>query len=255
MGKVHLVMPMAGGGTRFMEHGFDLPKPLIELKGRPFFFWAAESVNHFIDVQDITFVVLEEHVKDFEIDKVIRRYYPQAKIHVISEVLNGAVLTCLEGVNDIGDNLPLLFNDCDHAFISDSFYKYTIQDEFDQIDGALLTFKANSPVYSYVVYDETGGISGTVEKDVASSDAICGAYYFRNCTVFRNAAESYLERCAYREFYMSGLYNELVKSGRHLRTFPLDEHISYGTPEEYENVKNDSRLDVFLQIPDRAGRI
>ena len=255
MNKVHLVMPMAGGGTRFLAHGFDMPKPLIELKGRPFFYWAAESVNHFIDVRDIIFVVLEEHVRDFEIDRVIRVYYPQAKIHVIPDVLNGAVLTCLEGVKEIGDDLPVLFNDCDHAFTSEAFYNYAREAEFDRVDGALLTFKADSAAYSYVVYDENGGISGTVEKKVASIDAICGAYYFRNCIVFRNAAESYLEGCAYREFYMSGLYNELVKSSRRIMTFPLDEHISYGTPEEYEKVKNDSRLDVFLRNPDRAGRI
>ena len=255
MDKIHLVMPMAGGGTRFLEHGFDLPKPLIEQKGRPFFYWAVESVNHFIDVKDIIFVVLEEHVRDFEIDRVIREYYPQAKIHIIPEILNGAVLTCLEGIKNIDDDQPVLFNDCDHAFVSEAFYNYVLQAKFDRIDGALLTFKADSPAYSYVVYDENGGISGTVEKEVASNDAICGAYYFRNCTVFRNAAESYLEGCAYREFYMSGLYNELIKGGGHIRTFPLDEHISYGTPEEYEKVKNDSRLDVFLQTPDRAGRI
>ena len=40
MDKIHLIMPMGGGGTRFGNMGFELPKPLIELQGRPFFYWA-----------------------------------------------------------------------------------------------------------------------------------------------------------------------------------------------------------------------
>ena len=53
MNKIHLIMPMAGGGTRFLECGFKRPKPIIEIRKRPFFYWAVESINHFIDVQDI----------------------------------------------------------------------------------------------------------------------------------------------------------------------------------------------------------
>ena len=255
MNKIHLIMPMAGGGTRFLECGFKRPKPIIEIRKRPFFYWAVESINHFIDVQDIIFVVLEEHIRNFEIDKLIREYYPQAAIRNIPKVLNGAVLTCLEGIKDIDDDLPILFNDCDHAFISDAFYEYARQVELEQIDGALLTFKAHSPDYSYVIYDGCGKISGTIEKKVASEDAICGAYYFRNRRVFSVAANSYLKKCSYREFYMSGLYNEIAQNGGNIKTFPLDEHISYGTPEEFEKVKDDQRLDVFLRRPDRTGRI
>ena len=55
-------MPMGGGGTRFGNYGFNVPKPLINLQGKPFFYWAVQSVNKFIEVQDIIFVVLKEHV-------------------------------------------------------------------------------------------------------------------------------------------------------------------------------------------------
>lgn len=30
-------MPMGGGGTRFGNKGYELPKPLIRLRERPFF--------------------------------------------------------------------------------------------------------------------------------------------------------------------------------------------------------------------------
>ena len=100
MNKIHLIMPMGGGGTRFSNNGFEVPKPLIELQGKPFFYWAVQSVVKYVDVQDIIFVVLQEHIDKHQIDSRIREYYPDAVVHIIPEVLNGAVLTCCEGVKN-----------------------------------------------------------------------------------------------------------------------------------------------------------
>ena len=33
MRSLHIIMPMAGEGTRFLKEGWTTPKPLIELKG------------------------------------------------------------------------------------------------------------------------------------------------------------------------------------------------------------------------------
>lgn len=113
MKKLHLIMPMGGRGYRFFKDGYSMPKPLIELNGKPFFYWSAQSVMKFVDVADISFVVLQEHIDHFEIDQKIKEYYPQARIVVIPEVLPGAVMTCLEGVKGLDGGAPLLFNDCD----------------------------------------------------------------------------------------------------------------------------------------------
>ena len=102
--KLHLIMPMGGKGSRFSKYGYEFPKPLLEIKGKPFFYWATQSIAKFIEVQDITFVVLKEHVEKYQIDEKIKAYYPGAIIHVIPEVLNGAVLTCMEGVKEIKDD-------------------------------------------------------------------------------------------------------------------------------------------------------
>ena len=61
--KIHLVMPMGGAGSRFFKNGFIIPKPLIELNGKPFFYWATQSIVKFVDVEDITFVVLKKHIE------------------------------------------------------------------------------------------------------------------------------------------------------------------------------------------------
>lgn len=242
MKKIHLIMPMGGGGTRFGNKGFNLPKPLIELQERPFFFWAVQSVVHFIDIEDLIFVVLQEHVDRFDIDKKILEYYPAAKIQVIPEILDGAVLTCCEGIKLISDDNPILFNDCDHAFISEEFYIFCKISDFSKVDGALLTFKSDNPMYSYVKFDKDGKVRGTIEKQVVSDEAICGAYYFKNSEIFDAAAKSYLVRCSYSEYFLSGVYNEMVRLGQNIQTFDISEHISFGTPDEYDMALKDLRL-------------
>ena len=78
--KLNLIMPMGGGGTRFGNMGYELPKPLIEIYGKPFFYWATQSIANFVPLESLTFVVLQDHMDRFEIDKKILAYYPNAKI-------------------------------------------------------------------------------------------------------------------------------------------------------------------------------
>lgn len=246
MQNIHLIMPMGGGGTRFGNKGFNLPKPLIELQGKPFFFWATQSIVKFVDVQDITFVVLQEHIDQFDIVNKIKGFYPDARFQVIPQVLNGAVLTCCEGIKLIEDNLPILFNDCDHAFLCDSFYNFCKKSNFSDIDGALLTFKSDNPAFSYVIFDDNQNVTGTIEKQVLSNEAICGAYYFKNKNVFKTAVDTYLMNCDYKEFFVSGVYNEMGKRGDKITTFKTDEHITFGTPDEYDQALEDARLRAFI---------
>lgn len=246
--KIHLIMPMAGAGVRFKDHGMVMPKPLILLNSKPFFYWATQSVIKYVDVRDIIFVVLEKHVKEYEIDRIIHKFYPDAIIIALPELLNGAVLTCLEGIKCIHDNSPVLFNDCDHAFVSRTFNEFVKQGIFNEVDGGLLTFKSKAPNYSYVVFDDNRRIIGTVEKQAVSDTAICGAYYFRSSEIFRDASQSYLSKCSYKEFYMSGLYNELVVSGMKLSLFPVNKHISFGTPEEYESVVAGKEIESLFKL-------
>ncbi|MDR2441677.1 MAG: hypothetical protein LBE12_20125 [Planctomycetaceae bacterium] len=233
--SIHLIMPMGGRGSRFSEMGFSQPKPLIPLHGKPFFYWATESISHFVPLKSIIFVTLKEHVEQFQIDSVIRQFYPDAIIRVLDDVLNGAVLTCLEGCKEIDDELPIVFNDCDHLFQCHTFYDFCRDEKKRQlVDGALLTFQSHDPKYSFLCYDNNKNIIGTIEKKAVSNRAICGSYYFKNKTIFINATKEYFTTCTYNEYFVSGIYNILAKNGNHLDQFEVDFHLPFGTPEEYQ---------------------
>ncbi len=247
--KLHLIMPMGGAGSRFFKNGFITPKPLIEIKGKPFLYWATMSITKYIENYDLTFVVLQNHIDDFNIDKVIRQNFPEARIVAVTSeaVCKGPVMTCLAGIKNINDDVPILFNDCDHMFCCSSFNGALNTGEIDA-DGALLTFKSNEPQFSYVQFNKNQDICGTVEKKVVSDQAICGAYFFRNADVFRKTASLYLENCEYSEFFVSGVYNVMCQQGMYLKNYEVDFHVPFGTPAEYEIAQNSEHFMEFYDL-------
>ena len=61
-----LILPMAGNGQRFFDAGYDLPKPLIDIKGKPMFARVIENLwCH--NVQPWC-IVRQDHVNEYEID-------------------------------------------------------------------------------------------------------------------------------------------------------------------------------------------
>lgn len=161
--------------------------------------------------------------------------YPKARIVELEHVLQGAVLTCLEGVRALPENRPVLFNDCDHYFSAPALADFLWEER--PADGALLTFPSQRPCYSYLEYDAAGNVRRTVEKQVISRDAICGAYYFASKALFCRYAGRYLKTCTYQEFYLSGVYNCMAADGRIVRGIPVQRHIPFGTPEEYRQAE------------------
>lgn len=149
----------------------------------------------------------------------------------------GAVCTCLKGVEDIQDTLPVVFNDCDHMFSCNTLANRLADQRPIDFDGALLTFESSGTQFSYVKYDGNGNITGTVEKKVVSNRAICGAYFFDNAEIFRRMSEKYFETCQYKEYFISGVYDELFKENKKIVEFPTDYHIPFGTPNEYDTAK------------------
>ena len=231
MSGLALVMPMAGRGSRFLRDGRVTPKPLIPLEGRPFFFWAAESVRRAAHVREMVFVVLEEHVRGFGIDDAIRACYPDATVVAIADVTAGAAETAAVGIAALRSQGPFAINDCDHAF--DAGDLGTLVDALDDtLAGALLGFPATSPAYSYAVLDADGRVRRTVEKEVASPFAIAGCYLFADPALFTGLLEQYRAECAYPELFVSGMYNVAVRQGHAVGFRALREHLAFGTPEE-----------------------
>ena len=232
--EVDLVMPMAGRGSRFSAAGFDLPKPLLPLEGEPFFWWATESVRRVFTIRSMAFVVLAEHVAAHAIDREILARYPEAEVVVLPDVTSGSLATAVAGCQAVSGEAWLVVNDCDQAFRADTLAAALPGFPADTA-GFLCHFRSYVPAYSYALYDAAGRLVRTAEKDPISDLAIAGAYGFRDRATFLRYAETYAANCPYPELFMSGVYNTMAAAGEAVRGGVLDEHLSFGTPREYED--------------------
>lgn len=232
-----MVMPMAGRGSRFGREGVALPKPLIPLGDRPFFWWATESLRRVAPLREMVFVVLDEHVRDFAIDRRVHEHYPDARVVGLPEVTSGAAETAAIGLRALSSANPVAINDSDHAFRCPGIAGL-VEELRSEADAALMCFRSDSPSYSYAQLGEEGDVIGTVEKRVVSPFAIAGCYFFSDPAAYLRLYDGYLEDCPYDELFVSGIYNRLVATRGRIRKVVTERHLSFGTPEEL------ARLDV-----------
>lgn len=235
MRSLHIIMPMAGEGSRFRSAGWTTPKPLIELKGKPLFVRAIESVKVEGVEMKYSFIVRQEHIDEYGIDKEIKNILPQAEIYSVEKTTRGAVETCMIAEKGIADDDAVVVMDCDLEFRSEA-YKKIIEDSLKDLDskgGALVSFESDFPKYSYAEVDESGRVIRTAEKEVISNHALCGAYFFASGKEFKETAHKLLNAPMKKpEFYVSLLYNYLLNNGDEVKLATMEEYYSYGTPEE-----------------------
>jgi dTDP-glucose pyrophosphorylase len=235
--ELTLIMPMAGRGSRFAQTGTKEPKPLIEIYGRPFFWWAVESIKRAARLKEIIFVILDEHCDQFGMHKRIAEYYPEAKIIQIPDVTSGAAETAQIGLTVCTGEGPVAINDCDHVFICPDLTD-SLQALSRASAGVLICFHSNSPAYSYVKVGEHGEILGTVEKEVVSPFAIAGCYLFASAATYRSIYSEYQNTCKYKELYISGLFDMLIAKGKSVLKIDAECHCAFGTPVELEKIND-----------------
>lgn len=235
---LHIVMPMAGEGSRFLKEGWTTPKPLIELNGQPLFKHAISSVTDKDIQMKYSFIVRQEHIDKYQIDKGIRSFLPEANLFSVVKTTRGAVETCLIAENAIADDDAVIVMDCDLEFRGKKFMEIIKQILNKPIEeatgGALVSFESNEPRYSYAALGEDGFVARTAEKEVISNHALCGAYFFASGRRFKQIAHLLLAEPAFTkpEYYVSLLFNYLLKDGEKVWLAPMEEYYSYGTPEE-----------------------
>jgi dTDP-glucose pyrophosphorylase len=229
-------MPMAGRGSRFAKDGITEPKPLVDLGGRPFFWWATESIRRAAEVDNMAFVVLAEHEASFGISNRIHEFYPHAVVIEIPDITAGSAETAYIGLSAFEGQNPVAINDCDHAFISQDL-NLTLERLTHSAEAALMCFPSSNPGFSYVQLNGSSEVCGTVEKQVASPYAIAGCYLFRSAEAYEERYRSYKTTCNYNELFISGIYNEILWTGKSVDLHVLQSHFPFGTPEELKTTQ------------------
>lgn len=229
-------MPMAGEGSRFKNAGWTTPKPLIELKGKPLFVRAIESVKVEGAQMKYSFIVRQEHIDKYGIDKSIKAILPEANVFSVPQTTRGAVETCLMAESAIAEDDAVVVMDCDLEFHSERYRELIANALSDKNakGGALVSFESEEPRYSYAEVDGDGRVLRTAEKEVISRHALCGAYFFASGREFKTIAHRLLSEPVMEkpELYVSLLYNYLLRDNLPVWLVQMEMYRSYGTPEE-----------------------
>jgi NDP-sugar pyrophosphorylase family protein len=224
---------MAGRGSRFAETGVAIPKPLINVRGKPMYAWAVDSLPLLLATR-LIFICLEEHLRNYELEADIRSRYASLNPIILSldKVTEGQACTVLEARELIDNNDPLLIYNADTYCCSTLAVALAAPDQ--SLDGLIGVFQAAGDKWSFAALDETGAVLETAEKRRISEWATTGLYYFSKGRDFvRYADEMIVSNDRVNgEFYVAPVYNRMIAAGAHVRADKAREVWVLGTPED-----------------------
>lgn len=235
--QITVIVPMAGKGKRFADAGWIPPKPFIDINGR----MMSEYVLEGLDTSNMRLVLVlrDDFLPSYE-DKIQRMLQAFAATPVyVHSVTQGAACTVLAARQYFGEG-PIVIADSD-TFFRPPLFKNFVHDALQRrLDISLLTMPENNPAYSYALTDAEGKLLDVAEKEVISSHAICGAYYFSKKKYF---IEPLIELLIYgrtvkNEYYLSQVCRESLKLGASGGIFEaqLQDILCMGTPEQLKAV-------------------
>lgn len=228
---INLVIPIAGKAQRFIDKGFLVPKPLIMIEDKHMIDWAMDSIKY--DECHLIFIVRKDHITNYSIDSVLReKFGDKIQIIALNEVTRGTLCTCLKAKHFIDNQDPLVIYTPDVYFGPQWDPMEAVR---QNLDGLLLTFKANSPDHSYVKLAPNGKVIEAKEKEVISDQAAVGVYYFKHGADFVRFGEAMVESevTTNGEFYVCPVFNYLV-SNNNVQTKLVEKMHVLGTPPDLD---------------------
>lgn len=238
---LQIIVPMAGLGSRFKDQGYTIAKPFIDVNGK----MMIERVLGGVSIPSARITLIVQH--DFynlyasELNSLKDKF--DVNFASVDGLTMGAACTVLSVHKIINNANPLLIVDSDNVFIPNEIYQFVADAMKRNEDGSLLTIASQNPAFSYVRTDQVGHVIETKEKDVISSHAICGAYFYARGELFCDAA---IQMMIYgdrqkNEFYVSNTYNYLIKKKYVIGHFEIPaNHVNFlGTPDQLKAYLNE----------------
>lgn len=235
------IIPLAGKGHRFSKDGYDKPKPLLDIEGKPMIIKATECLPK---STNYTFIYLEEHKNNYNIDEIIYNYYPNSKHFSIKDVTDGQASTVKIGLPNL--DTPILISACDNGVCYDyeEFDKLIKDETIDIIIWAFKnnpTSKYNPNMYSWLDVDDNNFIKKVYCKNFIFDDplkynAIIGTMYYRKASYFLEGLLQNYERDikTNNEFYVDDVINRNIENGLKVKVFTVKNYLCWGMPNEYK---------------------
>lgn len=241
--KINVVITMGGLGERFRKAGYNIPKYMIEAKGKTLFEWSMISLKGYAeDVGQYIFIALKDKREDVEtfIDSQCKKLgIKNYHVIILEKLTDGQATTAMLAEKYWKSANALLIYNIDT-------YVEPGEMNSDELkgDGFIPCFQAEGAHWSFVRLDESGKVVEIKEKKRISGYCTLGAYYFRSCQLYKELYREYYgegQNCVNSEKYIAPLYDYLLKKGGNIyisNVLPEKVHV-LGTPEELEKFLNE----------------
>lgn len=258
---MQIIIPMSGIGKRFIDAGYKDPKPLIEIDGKPII---EHVVNLFPGENDITFICNSTHLKETKMREILNRIAPSGKIVEIPNHKKGPVYAVSQIFDQIKDEEEVIVNYCDFAKYWDyqDFLRHTRNRE---ADGAIPAYKGFHPHmlgttnYAFMRDDEQWMLEIQEKKPFTDNRmqeyASDGTYYFKKGTYVKKYFQELMNKDLNLngEYYVSMIYNLLIKDGLKVSIYDVQHMLQWGTPQDVEEYNGWS--DYFRKMTEKLPTI
>jgi len=145
-----ILIPIGGIGSRFKKNGYNNPKALINVLGKPIIFWLLDNL---ILKQDIDFIYIpyNKEYQNYRLEDLLKKNYPHInfKFFMLSENTRGAAETINIALNNLCkysiQDKPILCLDSDNFYIQDILLKWRGENKV-----FIFRDEQDKPIYSYV---------------------------------------------------------------------------------------------------------
>lgn len=238
-----IIVPMAGLGDRFISKGYTEPKPLIKVNNKMIIEYI---IDMFPNEDDYIFICNEIHIKDTNMSEILRLLKPNCKIVTIPQHKKGPVFTVKSIYDLINDEDEIIISYCDNPYLWDieKFKSYVKEND---LDGCILTHTGFHPhtlseTKMAFIKEQNGLIQEIKEKECYTNNpmnehASTGVYYFKKGKFVKKYFDKLIEDdLNYKgEYYVTLVYNLLIKDNLKIGYFDTDIVMVFGTPEEVSN--------------------
>lgn len=246
MNSLQVIFPMAGRGRRFIEAGFQVPKPLIEVAGtKPMIQVAIENLGL---RARYWYLCLGEHLRQYSLTSILRLVTnPLGTCEVVGiPNVTGGQADSVKAMLEVMRNhnrphppdfsSPVIVANCDQFL--DGWHPSAFMDFIrrDDPDGAILTFSGSDPKWSFAAVEPEGNrVVYVEEKKPISTRACCGVFYFKTLEILEATLRDMMADDANRvggEWYLAPAYNFMIRKGLRVIEYPVPQMLGLGTPED-----------------------
>ncbi|MCX8521421.1 MAG: glycosyltransferase family 2 protein [Rhodoferax sp.] len=242
---MNVLLLAAGLNTTSVQD--DEPFCLREFNGIPLI---QHLANRCLSLHPASVIVamMEDDIRKYHLDNVVALVMPQAHLFKIHAKTQGAACTALLCGSRMNGNDELLIVsanemlDIDFAEVVAAFRKR-------ELDGGAVVFDSVHPRYSYLRLGADNFAVEAAEKRPISRNATASFYWFRNSTLFFEAAKNMIRKDAHvnGSFYICPTFNELILNQLRIGAYPVD-------AGKYYPLKTDKQLDGFEAAIERTRR-